>query len=104
MAERLAERGVGVLNAGISGGRLLKDGMGRAGLVRAARDVFAQPGVKAVIVKFGTNDIGWPGGGFAPDEAMVSADDIIQGYRELIEMAHANNVRIIGARLLLMKA
>ncbi|MBB4095296.1 SGNH/GDSL hydrolase family protein [Brucella pecoris] len=99
LAERLAERGVGVLNAGISGGRLLKDGMGRAGLVRAARDVFAQPGVKAVIVKFGTNDIGWPGGGFAPDEAMVSADDIIQGYRELIEMAHANNVRIIGGTI-----
>lgn len=64
LAERLAGSGIGVLNAGISGGRLLKDGMGRAGLVRASRDVFAQPGVKAVIVKFGTNDIGWPGGGF----------------------------------------
>ncbi|MEJ5021175.1 SGNH/GDSL hydrolase family protein [Ochrobactrum vermis] len=99
LADRLAERGIGVLNAGISGGRLLKDGMGRAGLVRAARDVFAQPGVKAVIVKFGTNDIGWPGGGFAPEEAMVSAEEIIQGYRELIEMAHANNVRIIGGTI-----
>ncbi len=99
LAERLAGRGVGVLNAGISGGRLLKDGMGRAGLVRAARDVFAQPGVRAVIVKFGTNDIGWPGGGFAPQEAMVSAEDIVQGYRELIGMAHASNVRIIGGTI-----
>jgi lysophospholipase L1-like esterase len=99
LAERLAGSGIGVLNAGISGGRLLKDGMGRAGLVRASRDVFAQPGVKAVIVKFGTNDIGWPGGGFAPDEEMVSAEDIIQGYRELIEMAHANNVRIIAGTI-----
>lgn len=99
LAERLAERGIGVLNAGISGGRLLKDGMGRAGLERAGRDVFAQPGVKAVIVKFGTNDIGWPGGDFAPDETMVSAEEIIQGYRELIEMAHANNVRIIAGTI-----
>ncbi|PIF78368.1 lysophospholipase L1-like esterase [Variovorax sp. 54] len=99
LAERLAPRGVGVLNAGISGGRLLKDGMGRAALERAGRDVFAQPGVRAMVVLLGTNDIGWPGGPFAPQEPAVRADAVIQGFRQLIEMAHAHNVRIVGATI-----
>lgn len=99
LAERLAPRGVGVLNAGISGGRLLKDGMGRAALERAGRDVFAQPGVRAMVVLLGTNDIGWPGGPFAPHEPAVRAEEVIQGFRQLIEMAHAHNVRIVGATI-----
>ncbi|RIX76786.1 SGNH/GDSL hydrolase family protein [Acidovorax cavernicola] len=99
LAERLAPRGVGVLNAGISGGRLLKDGMGRAALERAGRDVFSQPGVRAMVVLLGTNDIGWPGGPFAPQEPAVRAEEVIQGFRQLIEMAHAHNVRIVGATI-----
>jgi lysophospholipase L1-like esterase len=99
LAERLAERGVGVLNAGISGGRLLKDGMGRAALERVGRDVFSQPGVRAMVVMLGTNDIGWPGGAFARQEPAVRAEEVIQGFRQLIEMAHAHNVRILGATI-----
>lgn len=99
LAERLAGRNVSVLNAGISGGRLLKDGMGRAGLERAGRDVFAQPGVRAMVVLLGTNDIGWPGGPFAPNEPAVRAETLIQGFRQLIEMAHAHNVRIVGGTI-----
>lgn len=99
LAERLADRNVAVLNAGISGGRLLKDGMGRSGLERAGRDVFAQPGVRAVVVMLGTNDIGWPGGPFAPSEPAVRAEQLIEGFRQLVEMAHAHNVRIMGATI-----
>ena len=99
LAERLAPRGVGVLNAGISGGRLMKDGMGRAGLERAGRDVFAQPGVRAVIVLLGTNDIGWPGGPFAPQEPAMRAEELIQGFRQLIAMARAHNVRIVAGTI-----
>jgi lysophospholipase L1-like esterase len=99
LAERLAGRGVGVLNAGNSGGRLLKDGMGRAALERAGRDVFSQPGVRAMVVLLGTNDIGWPGGPFAPQEPAMRAEEVIQGFRQLIEMAHAHNVRIMGATI-----
>ena len=99
LVERLAGRGVGVLNAGISGGRLMKDGKGRAGLERAGRDVFAQPGVRAVIVLLGTNDIGWPGDPFAPQEPAMRAEDLIQGFRQLIEMAHAHNVRIVAGTI-----
>ena len=99
LAERLAGRDVAVLNAGISGGRLLKDGMGRAGLERAGRDVFAQPGVRAMVVLLGTNDIGWPGGPFAPNEPAVRAEEMIQGFRQLIEMARAHNVRIMAGTI-----
>ncbi|MGJ7603378.1 SGNH/GDSL hydrolase family protein [Variovorax sp. LT1R20] len=99
LAERLAPRGVGVLNAGISGGRLMKDGMGRAGLERAGRDVFTQPGVRAVIVLLGTNDIGWPGGPFAPQEPAMRAEELIQGFRQLIAMARAHNVRILAGTI-----
>ncbi|WP_418121398.1 SGNH/GDSL hydrolase family protein [Variovorax sp. 160MFSha2.1] len=99
LAERLAGRNVAVLNAGISGGRLLKDGMGRAGLERAGRDVFAQPGVRAMIVLLGTNDIGWPGGPFAPDEPAMRAEAVIQGLRQLAEMARAHNVRIMAGTI-----
>lgn len=99
LAERLANRDIAVLNAGISGGRLLKDGMGRAGLERAGRDVFAQPGVRAMVVLLGTNDIGWPGGPFAPDEPATRAEELIQGFRQLIEMAHAHNVRIVAGTI-----
>ncbi|VVD97295.1 lipase [Pandoraea aquatica] len=99
LAERLASRNVAVLNAGISGGRLLKDGMGRAGLERVGRDVFSQPGVRAMIVLLGTNDIGWPGGPFSPDEPAMRAETVIQGFRNLVEMAHAHNVRIVAGTI-----
>ncbi|MDM0075525.1 SGNH/GDSL hydrolase family protein [Variovorax sp. J2P1-59] len=99
LAERLSGRGVAVLNAGIAGGRLLRDGMGPSGLARVQRDVLAQPGVRAVIVKLGTNDIGYPGGPFAPHEAQVTAQEMIDGLRQLIALAHAHNVRIIGGTI-----
>lgn len=99
LAERLAGRGVAVLNAGISGGRLLRDGMGRAGLTRAAQDVFAQPGVRALVVLLGTNDIGWPGGPFAPQEPALRAEELVHGYRQLIAMARTHNVRIVGGTI-----
>jgi lysophospholipase L1-like esterase len=99
LAERLAARGVAVLNAGISGGRLLKPGMGLSGLARVQRDVLGQPGVRAMIVMLGTNDIGWPGGPFAPQEPPMTAEALIDGLRQLIAQAHAHNVRIVGATL-----
>ncbi len=99
LAERLAPRGIAVLNAGISGGRLLKDGMGRAGLARMGRDVLAQTGVRAMVVLLGTNDIGWPGGPFAPQERAMRADELIAGYRQLIAQAHTHNVRVVAGTI-----
>ncbi|MFC4297990.1 SGNH/GDSL hydrolase family protein [Castellaniella hirudinis] len=99
LAARLVPRGVAVVNAGISGARLLSDGMGANALARLDRDVLSQPGVQSVIVMLGINDISWPGTAFAPDAARPSLDEMKAGFRQLIGQAHSRGVRVIGATL-----
>ena len=94
LAQRLAPHGVAVANAGISGGRLLRDGMGESALARFEQDVLAQPGVSDVIVLLGINDIGWPGSPFAPAEHPVTLDELRAGYERLARKAHARGLRI----------
>lgn len=100
--DQLADRAahVAVVNAGISGARLLADGMGEKALARFERDVLAQPGIDTVIVLLGINDIGWPGSALAPREAPVTAQAMVAGYRALIAAARAQRVRIVGGTLL----
>lgn len=99
LAERLADKNMAVLNAGISGARVLRDKMGVNALARFERDVLDQPGVETVIVLMGINDISWNRTAFAPDDAPLKADALIEGYRQLIALAHARGVRIVGATL-----
>ena len=66
---------------------------------RLERDVFAQPNVKAAILLIGINDISWPGTDFAPDQMRPTADEMIAGYQQVIALAQANNVQLIGATL-----
>jgi len=99
LAARLAPRGVAVVNAGISGGRLLRDGMGESALQRFQRDVLDQPGVASVIVLIGINDIAWPGTAFARDQARPRLAELQAGYRTLVEQAHRRGLRIVGATL-----
>lgn len=99
LAQRLAPRNMAVLNAGISGARVLRDRMGENALARFDRDVLSQPGIATVIVLMGINDIGWHGTPLGPDEGIASAQDLIAAYRQLIQRAHARGVRIIGATL-----
>ncbi|MBN3851806.1 SGNH/GDSL hydrolase family protein [Paraburkholderia sp. Ac-20340] len=99
LAARLAPDGVAVVNAGISGARLLSDGMGVSALARLDRDVLTQPGVGSVIVMLGINDIAWPGTAFARTARRPSLDDLTAGYRQLIEQAHRRGLRVIGATL-----
>src|SRR5262249_3918783 len=60
--------------------------------VRFDRDVLGQAGVKYVILLEGINDIGLGN----PD---VTADQVIAGYRQLIDRAHAAGLKIIGGTL-----
>ncbi|MDE1995219.1 MAG: SGNH/GDSL hydrolase family protein [Rhizobiaceae bacterium] len=99
LAKRLASHHVAVLNAGISGDRLLQDKMGVNAAARLQRDVFSLPNVKALIVLIGINDISWPGTDFDRNGARPTANEMIAGYQQLISLVHANNVRIIGATL-----
>ncbi|MGO1073106.1 SGNH/GDSL hydrolase family protein [Lysobacter sp. CA199] len=98
LAQRLAARDVAVLNAGISGGQVLNDGMGVSALARFERDVLSlKP--DTVFVLIGINDIGWPGSSFEPQREAMSAERLIEGYRQLIARARLDSVRIVGATL-----
>jgi lysophospholipase L1-like esterase len=99
LAARLASRNVAMLNAGISGGRLLGDRMGVNALARFNRDVLSQPRVRTVVVLLGINDISWPGTAFDPEGDRPEAGAVIAGYRQLIARAHARGIRIAGATL-----
>ncbi|RNF34337.1 SGNH/GDSL hydrolase family protein [Paracoccus methylarcula] len=95
LARRLAPQGVAVVNAGISGGRLLSDGMGESVLARIDRDAFAVPGIDAVVLLIGTNDIAWPGSPFAPDEAPMTLERLQAGIAAVAAMSKAHDVRLI---------
>lgn len=99
LAARLAPHGVAVVNAGISGARLLSDGMGVNALARLERDVLAQPGVRSVVVVLGINDIAWPGTAFAREAPRPTLEALTAGYRQLIEQARSRGLRVIGATL-----
>ncbi|MGA5300181.1 SGNH/GDSL hydrolase family protein [Nucisporomicrobium flavum] len=107
--DRLAERGVYVSNQGISGNRLLTDGLGASGLARFDRDVLATPGLGCVVVSIGGNDVivsfaprdDGPLAGFLAmfPGAPVTADDVIAGLRQLIARAHDRGVAVHGTTI-----
>ena len=102
LAERLQSRRstshVAVLNAGISGNRMLHDFLATNGLARFDRDVLVQSGVKYVIVLQGNADFLIPGLIGNPAE-VVSVAQLIQGHVQMIERAHALGLRIYGGTL-----
>ncbi len=90
--------GLGVLNEGIGGNRILHDNTGPSALARFDRDVIAQSGVKYVIILEAINDIG-----HAYDTHrvydVVSADDLIAGYVQMAERAHTHGIKVYIATL-----
>jgi lysophospholipase L1-like esterase len=93
-----------VLNAGISGNRVLNDSecCGVNALARFDRDVLGQHAVRDVILLEGINDIGFSqltNPETAP-HTNVSAAQIIFGYQQLILQAHLHGLRIFGGTLL----
>ncbi len=86
---------VAVLNAGLGGNCILRQCLGPPLLARFDRDVLAAPGVKAVVVLEGINDLGSltrlrpvP---LAEHEQLVS--DLIAGYRQIAARAHAHGLK-----------
>ena len=86
---------VGVLNEGIGGNRLLHDGLGPNALSRLDRDVFAQSGVRWLVLLEGVNDIGTG----PPDDKGAIAREVIGAYEEIIRRAHAHHLRVYGATI-----
>jgi len=88
---------VAVSNAGISGNRVLNDAFGPNALARFDRDVLTQAGVRYVTVLEGINDLGFSVA-IAPGQE-VSAQQVINGYRQLIARAHERGLAIYGCTL-----
>ncbi|MFI9645009.1 SGNH/GDSL hydrolase family protein [Streptomyces sp. NPDC052040] len=87
-----AERRPGILNAGISGNRLLRDGVGPSALKRLDADVFSRTGVRTLIVFEGVNDLkGTP--------PQTDPGAFVRAYRRIVKEAHAHGIRVIGATL-----
>jgi lysophospholipase L1-like esterase len=95
LQQNRATRGIGVVNAGISGNRLLGDN--GSGVVRFVKDALSVPGVRWVTVLEGINDI--TGGTRDPSAPTLTADDLIAAYRQIIELAHVQGVRVIGCTI-----
>jgi lysophospholipase L1-like esterase len=98
---------IAVLNAGISGNRVLTTSpcWGQNALARLGRDVLAQAGIEAVILFEGTNDIGQPDTPATENNpclsrTQVTADEIIAGYKQIIARTHARGLKIFGATIL----
>jgi len=98
LAERLqanaATKGWSVVNAGIGSNRLLHDTPSTNALSRFDRDVLSVPGVKAVIVLLGINDIQYS---HRNAVEAVHATEEIAAFRQLIDRAHAAGLKIYGA-------
>lgn len=97
-----ATRGIGVVNSGIGGNRVLLDGIGPNLLARFDRDVLARAGVRWAILLEGVNDLG-----VLTRDAPASADQhaaivarIIAGYRDMSARAHARGIKLIGGTIM----
>ncbi len=95
LAERLKGKAA-IVNAGISGNRVLSDGaiamFGEAALSRFDRDVLSVPGATHMIVLEGVNDLG--------GRPNPTAAELIAGYRQLIARAHAHGIKVYLATIL----
>lgn len=101
LAQRLlasSEPPKAVVNAGISGGRVLSPVAGPSALERFDRDVLMQPGVTHVIVLEGINDITRGTKPTNPRDE-VTAEELIAGHKQLVDRAHEHGLLIYGATL-----
>ena len=102
LAKRLsankATQHAAVVNQGISGNQVLRDGAGLSALARLDRDVLGRPGVKWVILLEGINDINIRGRADGPNA--LTSEELIWGYGQVIARCRANGIRVMGATIM----
>lgn len=109
LAERLQTnkktRDVCVLNEGTGGNRLLHYGLGPAAAARVYSDVLAQAGAKYLIVLEGVNDLGVLGlqKDVTPAENRAMVHNMILAYQQMITLAHAHGIEVIGGTIMPFK-
>jgi len=101
LAKRFSEKKSGphvaVINEGISGNQVIRDGAGVSALARLDRDVLSQPGLRWIVLLEGINDINLHGQ--TTDPTALTAEDLIKGDQQIIARAHTHKIKVIGATL-----
>jgi len=106
LAERLyanaATKRLAVINHGIGGNRILRDGLGPNALARFDRDVLGTAGVTHMILLEGVNDLGTLTRD-APVSASVHASEVARltaTYAQIVARARERGIRAIGATIM----
>ncbi len=91
-----------VLNEGIGGNRLLREGAGQAALARFDRDVLAQSGVRYLIILEGINDIGAIARPRDTEDSLTApqlTSALTFALTQLVTRAHTHGIKVFGATL-----
>ena len=100
LAARLGQenKAIGIVNGGIGGGRLLRDGSGPNLTSRFDREVLGRAGVSHALMMIGVNDMGVlrRNGDDTPAARAQLLEDLQLAHRQLVERAHAHGICVIG--------
>jgi lysophospholipase L1-like esterase len=91
-----------VLNEGIGGNRLLREGAGQAALARFDRDVLAQSDVRYLIILEGINDVGAIARPRDAEDSLTApqlTSALTFALTQLVTRAHAHGIKVFGATL-----
>lgn len=88
---------IAVVDQGLSGNRILTDGVGPNALGRIDRDVLSHSGVKFAMIFEGANDIGNTPTDPGSQAALVG--QMLLGYKQIIRQTHALGVPMFGATI-----
>ncbi|KQW46232.1 MULTISPECIES: SGNH/GDSL hydrolase family protein [unclassified Roseateles] len=104
LAGRLAavKREAAVVNTGIGGGRLLREGAGPSLVSRFDRDVLARSGATHAVVMIGVNDLGVSHRGreTTPASRAKLLGEMKAGFADLAQRARAQGVCLIGSTVM----
>lgn len=88
---------VAIVNQGVGGNRVLRDGLGPSARSRVSRDVLGCSAVRWLVVFEGVNDIGTAEATEAAQKQV--AVELIAAYEEIARRARGMGVRVYGATL-----
>lgn len=95
-------RSLAVINAGLGGNRVLRDGLGPNAMARFERDVLGRSGVRHVFIFEGVNDLGT-----LTRDRQVSAvehralvERMLTAFRQMVARARERRIQVIGATIL----
>jgi lysophospholipase L1-like esterase len=87
---------IAVVNAGVGGNRLLRDGLGPCGAARFERDALGLEGSRWLVLFEGVNDIGT----LVPElGADAVTKEITAAYSRIIEVSRSRGVKVFGATI-----